>query len=82
MCLLKQKHCMERSTCFTKVVDSFGWLAVLVVFLFFLLYNGQKTGRGDAVWDIFFLDKPLKFLVLSLRNSGQNKASTSFLEFL
>ena len=50
---------MERSTCFTKVADSFGWFAVLVVFLFFLFYNGlfQKKKRGGVAGIIFYLEK-------------------------
>ena len=56
---------MERSTCFTTVADGFGWFAVLVVFLFFLIYNGlfkkNKRKMGGEFWEIFFLENPLKF---------------------
>ena len=50
--------------CFTKVADCFGWFAVLVVFLFFLLYNGLfQKGPGNVVGDTLpFLENPLKFL--------------------
>ena len=58
---------MERSTCFTKVADGFGWLAVLVIFSFFLLYNEPKTGgRRCSLGHFIFLDKPLKFLGMLL----------------
>ena len=53
---------MERSTCFTKVADCFGWFPVLTVFLFSPLYNGlfQKKKMGDVVGDIllFFVKPP------------------------
>ena len=56
----KQKHCMERSICFTKVADGFGWFAVVVVFLFFLLYNGLFQKKKLRVWlrHIFFGKNP------------------------
>ena len=58
--LPKQKHCMERSICFTKVADGFGWFAVVVVFLFFLLYNGLFQKKKLRVWlrHIFFGKNP------------------------
>ena len=37
----KEKHCMERSTCFTMVADGFEWFAVLAVF--FILPALQKA---------------------------------------
>ena len=56
----KQKHCMERSICFTKVADGFGWFAVVVVFLFFLLYDGLFQKKKLRVWlrHIFFGKNP------------------------
>ena len=43
---------MGRSTCFIKVADCFEWFTVLVVFLFFLLYNGlfPKKKEGGYGW--------------------------------
>ena len=50
---------MERSTCLTTVVDGSGWFVVLVVSLFFLLYNGllQKK-RGVWLGTNFFGKTP------------------------
>ena len=64
----KQKLCMERSTCFTKVTDGFGWFAALVVFYSsrsIMDYSKKKKMEG-VVGDILFLEKPLKFLGMLL----------------
>ena len=58
---------MERSTCFTKVADCFGWLAVLVVILFSLFYNRLFQKKGNMFGDILpFLENSLEFLGMLL----------------
>ena len=65
---------MERSTCLTTVVDGSGWFVVLVVSLFFLLYNGllQKK-RGVWLGTNFFGKTPEICRYASLPLETQDK---------
>ena len=57
----KQKLCMERSTCLTKVADCFGWFPVLTVFYSSHFTMGCSIKKmGDVFGDIllFFVKPP------------------------
>ena len=45
------------ATCFTKIADCFGWFALLVVLLFFLLYNELFQRKNNWGHNSFF-EKP------------------------
>ena len=52
---------MERSTCFTKVADCFGWFAVLVVFYSSCSTMGYSKKKWGCGWRYtYFLGKPPK----------------------